>query len=208
VCRPAECLGILIPPLCGSPDAPCGEECCQPDCGAKKCGTEDRCGESCGTCDPNYQCSIDGQCNLEPIVLLCPGDLRARGPVIAIEQPAGPMPTPEGGTIADGIYDLTAIHQYGRSTFAELYRQAAIEFAGGATTAEQIGVVDIAFFADPESPHRLMSVTADGTTLHFSVTCPGSPHVIEPNFDRGFTVHDSEVWLFQEGVVEVYARRP
>jgi hypothetical protein len=203
------CLGqTLAPPLCGSPDAPCGEECCKPECGGKKCGTESQCGSSCGKCDPNYDCTIDGQCNVEPAVLLCPGDLRARGPAIAIEQGVGPRPTPEGGTIADGIYDLVAIRQYARSTFAELYRQAAIEFTGSARTAQLTGVVDIAFFADPESPHRLMDVTAEGTILHFSVTCPDKSHVIKPRFDRDFSVHDSEVWFFHEGVVEVYARRP
>jgi len=32
---------ILLPPLCGSVDAPCGEQCCQPACDGMQCGMLD-----------------------------------------------------------------------------------------------------------------------------------------------------------------------
>jgi hypothetical protein len=118
------------------------------------------------------------------------------------------MPSPEGGTIVDGTYVLVATHQYVPSPTPDGFTQSSIRYFGGATQVEQIDQAIPFSFASNEPPHRLMSVTADGTTLHFSVTCPDRTHVITPMFNRGFTVHGAEVWLFQPNTIQVYAPRP
>jgi RHS repeat-associated protein len=64
-CRPASCaFAVLAPRLCGSPGAPCGDQCpaCAPDCDGRQCGTDPACGQSCGTCSEGSYCSADGQC--------------------------------------------------------------------------------------------------------------------------------------------------
>ncbi len=65
VCRPEVCaVQELKPPLCGSPNAPCGEECptCVPACGGRECGSDPQCGSSCGTCAAGSYCNADGRC--------------------------------------------------------------------------------------------------------------------------------------------------
>jgi hypothetical protein len=136
----------------------------------------------------------------------CEGDLRTTAAEIPLEPAAGPMPAPMGGVIADGIYDLIAQREYESNSLAEVYLRAAIRFSEGGTQAEQTYDPSLAYFADSETPHRLMTVTPEGAVLHFEVTCPDT--AIFPSFDRGFTVEGSELWLFQGELVEVYVRRP
>jgi RHS repeat-associated protein len=54
----------LVPPLCGSPNAPCGAQCpvCTPECDGRECGDDPVCGTSCGSCDSGFACSGTGQC--------------------------------------------------------------------------------------------------------------------------------------------------
>jgi hypothetical protein len=35
---------------------------CVPECGARRCGSDPRCGVSCGSCDPGEACTADGLC--------------------------------------------------------------------------------------------------------------------------------------------------
>ena len=70
---------------------------------------------------------------------------------------------------------------------------------------EHIYDQDLTSFADSETPHRLMTVSAEGTSLNFEVTCPDI--AIFPTFTRPYSVQGSELWLFQEGLIEVYQRR-
>src|SRR6185295_12112626 len=65
ICRPGSCANQhLAPPLCGSTNAPCGEQCpeCTPECDGRECGPEAACGTSCGTCSAGQFCSGDGHC--------------------------------------------------------------------------------------------------------------------------------------------------
>jgi hypothetical protein len=75
----------VAPPLCGSPEAPCGEQCptCTPLCDGRQCGADPRCGASCGSCGAGTSCNIAGQCvapTLEPPILV-PDGLGGERPV-------------------------------------------------------------------------------------------------------------------------------
>jgi hypothetical protein len=39
---------------------------CHPDCSGRECGSDPRCGQSCGTCSGNDTCTEDGHCICEP----------------------------------------------------------------------------------------------------------------------------------------------
>ena len=208
VCRPTECAFTrLVPPLCGTPEAPCGEECCKPDCTDRVCGEDLRCGLSCGTCEPESFCTIEGRCQLDSGVSACAGDLRATPPLIQVESVAGDLPTPQGGTITDGTYDLVATRQYVLDRFADVYQRAALRFSASGTEVEQIYDYDPDYFADYDTPHRLLAVATESTVLHFSVKCPNTVISIYQNYDRSFTVQGSELWLFQPSLIEVYRAR-
>jgi hypothetical protein len=197
----------LAPPLCGTPDALCGEECCELDCSDIQCGPDKRCGLSCGTCDTASFCTIDGRCELDTGVATCAGDLRATPPKIAVEAATGDPPVPLGGTIADGIYDLVATRAYSQTHIANIYERSALRFSTGGTQLEQSYNRDPDYTAAYDSPHRLLTVVVDGTALHFKVTCPDDLISIDVSFDRGFTVQGAELWLIQPGFVEIYRAR-
>jgi hypothetical protein len=82
--------------------------------------------------------------------------------------------------------------------------RAALKFAGG--SVEHIYDPNWNYGAETDSPHRLLSVTVEDSTLRFHVDCP-SP-VAFPNYERGFSVRGEELWLFQAGLIEIYLRRP
>jgi hypothetical protein len=115
------------------------------------------------------------------------------------------MPTPAGGTIADGIYDLVANRQYDPDYFAEYFDRSALRFFNGATQAEQFadGVDATASYF----PHRSMTISLDATSLELDFTCPEGAYLGLSNGTRGYTVTDTELWLFQTGMIEIYALR-
>ncbi len=79
-CLPGECaFRVLAPPLCGSPDASCGDKCpsCTPRCEGLECGPDPNCDQSCGTCTGDKYCSGAGQCvqpTCDPPILVPDGD--------------------------------------------------------------------------------------------------------------------------------------
>ena len=133
--------------------------------------------------------------------------MRATPPLIQVERVAGDLPTPQGGTITDGTYDLVATRQYVLDRFADVYQRAALRFSASGTEVEQIYDYDPDYFADYDTPHRLLAVATEGTVLHFSVKCPNTVISIYQNYDRSFTVQGSELWLFQPSLIEVYRAR-
>jgi hypothetical protein len=208
VCRPDECtLRVLTPPLCGTPRAPCGEACTEPDCTDLECGPDPVLGTSCGSCGPHRYCTAN-RCQQSPAYSLCDGDLRATPGEVAVETATGTMPEPLGGPIADGIYDLVAQREYVAFSASAKYDRGAMRFTVGATRVEHIYDATAGSQADAESPHRLMSVHASGSILSFSVTCPEGAVVFDPDYTRGFTAEGTELRLFQENVIEIYERRP
>ena len=210
VCRPDECVEPRArkPPLCGTPDALCGEECCKPDCVGRVCGEDPRCGESCGAgCEPQHVCSSEGQCQLDKRVTACPGDLRTTTPRIAVERPSGSPPAPAGGSITDGIYDLVAARAYVENPPADLYERAAIRFSEGGTQVELVYDPHPDYPSNAGGLHRLMMVEMESSTEMLLVArCP-SDDPISRYLRRGFTAQGSELWLFQPNVVEVYRAR-
>lgn len=115
------------------------------------------------------------------------------------------MPTPAGGAIADGVYDLVANRQYDRDYFAEYFGRSALRFFNGATEAEQFadGVDQTASYF----PHRSMTVSLNATSLELHFSCPEGGYPGLSNRTRGYTASDTELWLFQPGMIEIYALR-
>jgi len=206
-CRPPECMYFWQkPPQCGSPDSPCGPVCPTPNCGERQCGADPLTGASCGSCGAHHYC-IDGNCRQDPQYLFCEGDLVAKDAEIAVEQVRGRLPLPAGGEIADGTYDLVAEQEYEPYSVSDIYYRGALRFTNGGANVEHIYDADFSSQADRNSPHRLMTVSADGTTLMFHVDCPGKPHVFFVDYTRGFSVVGDELWLIQRAFVEIYERR-
>jgi hypothetical protein len=79
-CLPGTCaFRVLVPPLCGSPDAACGDDCpqCTPRCEGLECGPDPNCGQSCGTCTGGKYCSGVGKCvqpTCDPPIMVPDGD--------------------------------------------------------------------------------------------------------------------------------------
>jgi hypothetical protein len=129
-------------------------------------------------------------------------------PEVAVQEETGTMPEPAGGNIVDGTYDLVAEHEYRQFSISERYIRGAIRVSAGVTRAEHIYDPVQGSQADGESPHRIMTVSAAGPALNFEVTCPTGAAVFTPKYARGFTVQGTELWLFQEELIEIYTRRP
>jgi hypothetical protein len=177
-----------------------------PNCGGQECGDDPLTGTSCGVCGAHRYC-IAGKCRQDSQYLLCDGDLVAMDDEVAVEEVSGPMPLPSGGEIADGTYDLVAEHEFQANSVADRYRRGALRFTNSGTRVEHIFDAELGSQADTESPHRLMTVSIDGTVLSFHVDCPDEDHVIFPDYMRGFSVVGEELWLIQRTVVEIYKRR-
>jgi RHS repeat-associated protein len=97
-CRPSICFGkALVPPLCGSPGAPCGDQCpaCQPQCDGRQCGADLSCGQSCGTCDEGKYCNAAGQC-ITPRVLTPVTIPDGTGGSTTVDVPPAPPPSRVG----------------------------------------------------------------------------------------------------------------
>lgn len=209
VCRPSECFAALRPPLCGTPDAPCGEECCEPECVYRECGREEVCGLSCGVCAPGMVCNSSQRCEPSTGISRCEGDLRVTEPWVAVESATGDQPASLGGTIADGSYDLVAIRAYDTVASDVIFGRAALRFSASGTKLEQIYDANPDYGADAYSPHRLFDIEVDGTgtVLHFVLTCPDPESTPQRRYNRGFTVQGSELWLSGVGYVEIYRQR-
>jgi hypothetical protein len=98
--------------------------------------------------------------------------------------------------------------EYQPNSVADKYIRGAIRFWDGGAQVEHIYDPDLQSQADRASPHRLMTVNIDDTTLTFNVTCPDAANVIFPSYTRGFTVDGDQLWLIQRTVLEIYRRRP
>ncbi len=107
ICRPGACaFRLLVPPLCGSPGALCGDTCpvCTPRCDGRQCGADPNCGQSCGSCGSGTSCNGDGQC-VPPTT----------DPPITVSTPDGgtrpindlpPLPTTDVGAVK-GAFSVT-----------------------------------------------------------------------------------------------------
>jgi RHS repeat-associated protein len=100
-CRPADCAyRQMVPPLCGVPGAPCGEQCpaCTPRCDGRACGADPNCGQSCGTCEAGQVCDGEGQCQAPAVTppIMVTDDQGNSQPVLTAPPPppslVGAMP--------------------------------------------------------------------------------------------------------------------
>lgn len=134
--------------------------------------------------------------------------MQAKPVEIQVDELPGPIPTPSGGSIADGIYDLVAEQEYQAPSLSDVYVRGAIRFFDAGTHVEHIYDPVLGSQADDNSPHRLMNVSSDGSELTFDVTCPDRSSVTFPHYLRGYTASGSELWLFQQQLIEIYMKRP
>jgi hypothetical protein len=154
----------------------------------------------------HHYCAIDNRCVQPARYTLCLGDLQATPDAVTLASLAEPVPTPQGGDMADGTYDLIDEYKYGLDITDE-YERAALRIFDAGTHAEQI--YD-ATSGSPgyDSPHRFLNVNrVDATTLSFDVTCPDKMYVLFPHYLRGYTAGGDELWLFQSSLIEVYRKR-
>jgi hypothetical protein len=94
-------------------------------------------------------------------------DLVNDGPEVRDVVQAGPAPTPSGGTIEDGTYELTALNYFGvNPPVSSGVTREVLVIAG--TTAEAV-VIDI---YGGESRFTF-NITTSGTTIISDVTCSG-----------------------------------
>jgi hypothetical protein len=78
---------------------------------------------------------------------------------------AGAAPTPAGGTIALGKYELTALNLYGvNPPMSAEVRREVIEIAG--TSVQWV------LESDGEEARYASNFTTEGTTVHFDISCP------------------------------------
>jgi hypothetical protein len=204
-CRSGVCTSLTQPPQCGDASAPCGA-CFQPKCDGIECGDDPLTGTSCGTCPVLHYCDATQHCTQRAAYALCEGDLSVLPDAITPSVLAQAAPTPTGGQIADGIYDLVAEYQSGNG-IATVYERAALRFFDAGVHAELMSDLDLSS-PDYDSPHRLLSVSqADDTTLSFDVTCPDM-YVLFPHYTRSYSANGDDLWLFQQSLIEVYKMRP
>ncbi len=204
-CRAGLCTPLAQPPQCGDASAPCGV-CFQPKCDGIECGPDPMTGASCGTCAVLHYCDATQHCTERSGYALCAGDLSVMPDLVKPDVLAEAAPAPTGGTIADGIYDLVAEHEFGFG-IPNTYQRAALRIFDAGAHAEFISDPD---FDNPDydTPHELLTLSpADATTLNFDVTCP-TTGVLFPHATRGYSASGDDLWLFQSSLIEVYTKRP
>ena len=95
-----------------------------------------------------------------------------------------PVPTPEGGTIALGKYELTALNLYGvNPPMSEEVRRQMVEVA--------TATVQWAVESNGEAASYTSTYTISDTTVHFDINCP---NVYRSTF--AFTAAPTELRLF------------
>jgi hypothetical protein len=140
ICLPGDCaFMVLEPPLCGTPDAKCGDErpVCTPQCEARECGPDPVCGKSCGECDPaTSYCNLSGEC--APNANFCEGSLSLMGSPVDPVDFDGEPPDASGGSLTDATFDLIEMRVYGSPTTPPEARREALRFFDSGMQAEQV----------------------------------------------------------------------
>lgn len=108
-----------------------------------------------------------------------------------------PYPDPEGGTLADGVYDLAEMRIYSPGTPDANIRNWRLVVEGDTLITLQPGSEEV-----PEIMGGTYHV--DGTDLQVTLACPQSG-----SFSIPFTATQNEIWLFDpsEPNIKVYVRQ-
>lgn len=119
------------------------------------------------------------------------------GTVAPETQASDAYPTPEGGTILDGVYDLVRFEIYSPASADDHQRQRRFVVSGDTIVAVN---------TDPGAAPEILggTFTTDGTELKFAISCPESGE-----FSMPYTATQHELWLFDpsEPNLQVYARQ-
>jgi len=119
------------------------------------------------------------------------------GAVILESQLDTSYPTPAGGTLVDGAWDLVRFEVYSPATADDHTRAERLIISGDTL---------ISIRSDNQDPDQIIGSTfvVNGTNLDFTVICPSSGSISVP-----FTATDTELWLFdpQQSDVKIYAKQ-
>src|SRR5690606_34793114 len=106
-------------------------------------------------------------------------------------------PTPAGGTIADGTYDLVRFEVYSPATADDHVRARRMVVSGDTI---------VSIMADDGGEAEIIggTFTTSGTDLQISLECPAEAAVTLP-----YTATATELWLFDEDEpnVQVYEKQ-
>jgi hypothetical protein len=112
----------------------------------------------------------------------------------------GTFPTPAGGTITDGTYDLKEFRIYPPGSVDAYIRHETLKFAGN--KVESAGVSS----SDNKEKTASGTFTTANSTITFMITCPGTTSLPIP-----YTATATELWLFDTSPgnmeVHVYTKR-
>jgi hypothetical protein len=159
--------------------------------------------DGCNTCI----CSDTGQwaCTKKACVTPPPqapwcGDLRAGGAAVSSTQEASPPPDMgKGGTIVDGIYDLTKMTYYNNGGSTGSLDTETIRISGGGTVIE--------YTTSMYNFGMVISVAPQGSMLNDKVVCPAD----EPSFNMFvgpyYTASPTEFVGIGSGYVKVFTKR-
>jgi hypothetical protein len=106
-------------------------------------------------------------------------------------------PTPAGGTLIDGTWDMVRFEVYSPATADDHTRAERLIISGDTL---------ISIRSNNGGPDEIIGakVTVNGTNLDFSVSCPMAGSIAVP-----FTATDTELWMFdpQQSDIKIYAKQ-
>ncbi|MGH7435723.1 MAG: hypothetical protein ACRENE_08610, partial [Polyangiaceae bacterium] len=109
------------------------------------------------------------------------------GPMVKATEVAAAAPTPGGGTIADGTYQLTALTAYlgvGGPAVALMLTASEVQTISG-TTIQEAGIID------GQESRYTTKFTTSGTSLTTHDTCP-----LESSATHGYTASAMELRIY------------
>ena len=130
-------------------------------------------------------------------------NLAAGGPSVAVQHDPGPVPAyAPGGTIADGIYDLTQFTRYNQPASSppeDTTDQETIRISGGATHLEYVsGAYHFSM---------VLAMNPAGDLLGDSVLCPANSPSYNMFVGPNYSAAGSSFISISRGTVKVFAAR-
>jgi len=162
------------------------------------CGSDDVCagGLVCTyELDPAQGGPIVGTC--QPLPAACSASLPITGNYIPQVAATGTPPTPGGGTIVDGTYDLTKDDLYPPSPPSTFSIKETIRLTGD--VLEEAGIAE----TSTTTTYYRYTFTTSGTQWTLTNVCPPAA----PLAPTGYTATDTTLLMFNNGEVLTFTKR-